>query len=300
MPTKRSLFKTPALEKQYMELYDAILALWNVPYKALDVHTSFGTTHINTSGPKESPALLLLPGFGANSTMWFPNVAALTNYFLVYAVDTNGQPGKSLPTRRLTASNSSEWITEIIDSLGLKRVFLAGVSLGGWLALKFAIQRPECATRVVLLDPAASFEKMSTAFLWHSFLPIMVYPTRNGLVRYFRWMTRGYKVDQMWGELMLQGILNTLPQAPIRAATFTEAQLRNLQTPILLLVGENSVIYDPHRVYRRARELIPHVKAQIVPNASHALNAESAEYVNTLIIQFCREESFKERSPAKF
>jgi pimeloyl-ACP methyl ester carboxylesterase len=290
MSGDNSIFKTPDLEKQFMQAYQAVLDLWPVPHEALDVSTRFGTTHINAAGSKQNPAMVLLPGFGANSTMWFPNIAALGSKFRVYAVDTNGQPGKSIPDQKLTASNSSAWISGLLDSLGLEKACLAGISLGGWLALDFAIHQPERTARVVLLDPAASFEKMSAAFLRHSFIPIMVHPTRTGLIRYFRWMTRGYLVNPKWGELMLAGILNTRPQPPIRATPFKEAELRSVKVPVLALIGGRSIIYNPERALQRAAQLIPDVQAEIIPDASHALNAEKAELVNAWILAFCQSQ----------
>jgi len=288
MPTNCSIFRTPESGKQYLELYEIVLAQWNVPTESLDITTRFGSTHINASGASENYPLVLLPGFGANSTMWFPNIAALSGQFRVYAVDTNGQPGKSLPSQKLTALNSADWIAEVLDSLGLEKAHIVGVSLGGWLALNFAIHKPGRVARVVLLDPAASFEKMSVTFLWHSFLPIMVRPTRAGLIKYFHWMTKGYVVDPNWGELMLQGILNTRPQSPIRAVVFTDSELRSVKAPVLVLIGERSVIYNPQRAYQRATHLIPDVRAEIIQGGSHALNAEKAEIVNDRILEFCQ------------
>ena len=294
MPATQSIFKTPELEKEYMAAYEAVLALWPVPHAPLEVQTQFGTTHVNACGPQEGPAMLLLPGFGANSTMWFPNIAALSSQFRVYAVDTPGQPGKSLPAAPVTAHNSHEWLRGVCDGLGLERATLVGVSLGGWLALKFAVHVPERVGRVILLDPAASFERMSAAFVWHSFLPIMVHPTRPSLIKYFRWMTGGYVVNRDWGELMVQGVLNTKPQPPIRATPLTDEELRQVQVPTLLLIGERSVIYDPQRAYRRATRLIPAIQAEIVPGASHALNAEKSKLVNERILQFCQAQVVEE------
>jgi pimeloyl-ACP methyl ester carboxylesterase len=283
-----TIFKTPESEKQYLDLYDTILAKWNVPAESLDIKTSFGITHINATGSSKNPSLILLPGFGANSTIWFPNIAPLSENFRVYAIDTNGQPGKSIPSQKLTASNSSRWIAEVLDVLGLGKANIAGISLGGWLTLNFAIRKPERVERIVLLDPAASLEKVSGAFLQHSFIPIMVPPTRPGLIKYFRWITQGYAVDPNWGELLIQGILNTRPQPPIRAIPFTDSELRSVKIPVLLMIGERSVIYNPQRAYQRATRLLPHVQAEIIPGASHALNDEKAELVNARILKFCQ------------
>ena len=182
-----TIFKTPESEKQYFELYENLLARWNVKTEALDLKTSFGITHVNTCESSDGPPLILLPGFGANSTMWFPNIASLSSRFHVYAIDTNGQPGKSTPSRKLTALNSVNWLVEVLNILGLKKTHMMGISLGGWLTLNFALHQPERVERIVLLDPAASLEKVSGAFWRHSFIPIMIHPTRLGLIKYFRW-----------------------------------------------------------------------------------------------------------------
>lgn len=290
MPAEPSIFKTPELERQFMQTYEAVLGLWEVAHAALDIPTSFGLTHINTTGARDGPAMVLLPGFGANSTMWFPNIATLSTAFRCYAVDTNGQPGRSLPDQKLTASNNADWLDELMDGLGLRKACFVGVSLGGWLALNLAICKPARVEKAVLLDPAASFEKMSGTFLRHSFLPFMVHPTRARLVKYFLWMTRGYQVNQDWSELMLRGILNTRPQSPIRAKPFSDAQLRSVRVPVLALIAERSLIYNPQRACERARRLIPGVTAEIVQGASHALNAEKAGLVNERIVEFCKEK----------
>ena len=93
-----SVFKSPQGEARYLAAYDATLALWPVPHQALDVETSFGTTHINTAGAADLPPLLLIHGVGLSSTQWYSNVAALSRYFRIYALDTIGQVGRSVRT----------------------------------------------------------------------------------------------------------------------------------------------------------------------------------------------------------
>jgi pimeloyl-ACP methyl ester carboxylesterase len=160
-----------------------------------------------------------------------------------------------------------------------------GLSLGGWLSLHYAINRPERIRKVILLDPAATFLPMSRAFFVRSVVPFMIRPTREGLIRFFHWLTRGYAVNPDYGEMMVQGILNTR-QPPLRASPFSEAELRSLTNPALLVVGEKSLIYDPGKVIERARRFVANLEVETIPNGSHALNMEQAEAVNRRVSGF--------------
>jgi pimeloyl-ACP methyl ester carboxylesterase len=285
-----TIFKTAVFSAEYFRIYDSLLSMWPEKPDQVDIETSFGVTHINVNGPQDAPPLLLLPGFAANSTAWFANIGPLAKRFRVYAIDTNGQPGRSIPSKVLTASTTSEWLLELMDKAPLGRCNLAGISLGGWIALDFAIKHPTRVNRVVLLDPAASFAPMSASFVFHSLIPIMIYPTRNGLIKYFRWLTRGKATNSEWGELMVQGILNCKPQPPVRATPFSDSQLSGCLAPTLLLVGEKSLIYDPEKAVQRAARFMPHVSTEILADASHGLNYEQPDLVNSKLIAFLEKQ----------
>ena len=92
-----SAFETPEGETAYLAAYDAAMKLWPVPYEELEIPTRFGITHIVAAGPKETPALVLLHGYMATSTMWSPNIADFSKKHRVYAIDVMGQPSKSIP-----------------------------------------------------------------------------------------------------------------------------------------------------------------------------------------------------------
>ena len=97
------MFKTPEGQARYFAAYDATLALWPVPVESFDVPTRFGSTHIHVCGPENAPPLVLLPGQAVSSTMWYPNIAALSRAYRVYALDIIGDMGKSVRTRPITS-----------------------------------------------------------------------------------------------------------------------------------------------------------------------------------------------------
>jgi pimeloyl-ACP methyl ester carboxylesterase len=279
------LFTTREAEAAYFSLYDRVLSLWPVEHEPLDIPTTLGTTHLNVAGLATNPPLLLFPGFGSNSTMYWPNIGDLAKQRLVYAVDTIGQPGRSVPTGALTPANCDGWIDEIVSALAIQSADLMGLSLGGWLSLHYAIHRPEAGRKVILLDPAATFLPMSSAFILRSILPFMIRPTRRGLTAFFRWISRGYAVHSDYGEMMVQGTLNTR-WPPLRAAPFADAELMSVTSPTLLVVGDKSLIYDSRKVVERARRVVSNLEVETIPDGSHALTMEQAGAVNSRVSAF--------------
>lgn len=87
--------------------------------------------------------LVLLHGFVVTLTMWSPNVADFCKDYRVYAIDTMGQPSKSVPDEPIRdAADFVEWLNATLDALNLDRVYLVGMSYGGWLAINLAMAAP--------------------------------------------------------------------------------------------------------------------------------------------------------------
>ncbi len=74
----------------------------------------------------------------------------------------------------------------------------------------------------------------------------------------------------------------------VRAApvVFSDEELRQIRTPVLLPIGDHEVIYKPERVIQRATRLVAGLKAEIVPNANHVAEYTAAEVVNEKILEF--------------
>jgi pimeloyl-ACP methyl ester carboxylesterase len=165
MSVEISPFRSAKGGAQYVAAYDASMGLWPVPYESLDVTTRYGRTHINACGSRDAFPVILLHGGYASSTMWFPNIAALSSRFRVLALDTIGEPGKSIPSQRnATRQDCAAWLEGVIAELGISRTHMVGLSRGGWLALNLALYAPRCLERIALLSPAASFISLNLFF----------------------------------------------------------------------------------------------------------------------------------------
>lgn len=96
----------------------------------------------------------------------------------------------------------------------------------------------------------------------------------------------GFQVSESDVELFLAGIKNDRPPRSILANVFKDEALRRIQTPTLLVIGEQEVIYKPRRAVERATRLIPNVQAQIIPHAGHGSVIEKPQEASRVLLAF--------------
>jgi|SRR5579875_39857 2-hydroxy-6-oxonona-2,4-dienedioate hydrolase len=99
-------------------------------------------------------ALLLLHGSGGHLEAYARNVGALGERFYVIACDLIGHGYSSKPDRDYAIGDYCTHLADLLDALELRRVHLAGESLGGWIAAAFALRFPERVGKLVLNTPA--------------------------------------------------------------------------------------------------------------------------------------------------
>jgi pimeloyl-ACP methyl ester carboxylesterase len=114
-----------------------------------DMRTTLAYTRSGTGAP-----LVLLHGLGSSVAVWESLIPLLTDRFDVIAVDLPGF-GRSAPLpgdlEPLPAAFAAA-VAAFLDELGIQLPHVVGNSLGGWVALELAKQRPTAA--VTLLSPA--------------------------------------------------------------------------------------------------------------------------------------------------
>jgi pimeloyl-ACP methyl ester carboxylesterase len=287
MSSKLSSFTSSKGEAEYLSDYDSVLKLWPVPFEEYDIMTRFGVTHVIASGPNGSPSLLLLHATGTSSTMWFPNIGALSRVYRVYAVDIIGEPGKSRQSCLLrNREDCANWLGDVMQGLGLEKTNIVGLSYGGWHTLNFSLFFPDKINKIVSLAPGASILKFS----WPVLLLLRLLPyvpiKPNPLRRFFN---RGFHPDEFFARQFASGVKHFRyadPQESIFTNVFSDVELRGINVPTLFIVGENEVIYDPVNAIEKVNQLIPNVETKLVPNAGHFVSMEQPALVNKHILKF--------------
>jgi pimeloyl-ACP methyl ester carboxylesterase len=98
--------------------------------------------------------VILIHGLGADWRHWAANIGPLSQNLHVIALDLIGYGQSDKPLERYTVENFVRCLHGFMDELKIPKASLVGNSLGGWIALDFAIRHPSMVDKLVLVDAA--------------------------------------------------------------------------------------------------------------------------------------------------
>ncbi|MET9077953.1 alpha/beta fold hydrolase [Streptomyces sp. NPDC004232] len=284
-------FVSDAWRARYFAACDAVYALGAPASWEGDVETSFGTTHVYRYDPEDPAArertpLVLVHGAGSCSAMWYPNTPALSAERPVYAIDTPGDPGRSVHRAPIhEPERAAQWLDETLAGLGLDRVHLLGSSYGGWLVLNQAYRAPERLASVTLLDPGG-LEKVGLRFfvwifasLFATFAPKALRP------RLASWLEQPVLVVPELRTMIRTGVRAYRIRRPV-PQPLTDAEVGAVRTPLYLLLGRRSLLVHPDRQVERVPRLIPGARAEIISRTGHGPQIDHAELTNRKMLDF--------------
>ncbi|MET7648951.1 alpha/beta fold hydrolase [Streptomyces sp. NPDC005426] len=274
----------------FLAAYDEVVAaMWPTGTTPTEVPTPYGTTHLNSYGPEDAPPLLLLPGGGATSTVWYAQAADLGRTHRVHAVDLVGEPGRSVVGERpiRTAGDLCGWLDALLDGLGTGPAALCGHSYGGWIALHYALHAPHRVRKLILLDPTGCFAGFRPGYLLHA-LPMLLRPSAARTRAFLEWETGGAALDPDW--VRLREAASGFPAArPVTGPRPSPEALRGLGVPALVLLAGQGRVHDATRLAAAAERLLPRAKAAVLPGVSHhalPLYGPAVPELNRLIGRF--------------
>lgn len=110
-------------------------------------------THYEKSGGN-GPAVILIHGLGLNRAMWQWQTKAIGKHYRVIAYDLYGHGESPPPPARPSLSLLSEQLLRLMDQLQIEKAAIVGFSLGGMIARRFAMDRPERLWALAILSSA--------------------------------------------------------------------------------------------------------------------------------------------------
>ena len=247
------------------------------------------------AGDPAAAPVLFVHGSGMSAPTWAPVLTHLAHRRIV-AVDLPGF-GLSDPhdySRRSLRRHAVAQLTSILDATELRRVPIAGTSLGGMWALCLALEHPERVSAVISLGmPAAAlpglksdpfFKAMTTPVLRSlvSRLPAPGTPrsarrAMKGVIgpavertpdAFFDVVAAGMRMPG-WTLAMRSHLPLAFDRGRARPENFlTDEELRRIEVPVLLVWGTDDVYGGPD-IGRRAVAVLPDARLEVLPG-NHA------------------------------
>lgn len=262
------IYRSEAGKSLIIQGYDEILKRWPIEYQTRYISTHLGNTHVLACGDPCSPPLVLLHGSSSNATMWIADICDYSRHYRVYALDIPGEPGKSEPARpRLDSDDYAIWLSEVFEELEIQSGYLIGISLGGWLALKFTINYPERVDRLALLCPSGVAPQKGTFLL----LALILLPFgRRGnetLMYLLNHKKEMPKEAIQYSCLIAENFRPRMERIPV----FSDEELRRIKIPVLLIAGDKDILLRSRQTAERLSRLLPQVEVDMIPEGGHIL-----------------------------
>jgi pimeloyl-ACP methyl ester carboxylesterase len=273
------VFKTPEGREILLQCYDELLAGWPLPLEKHEVETSYGRTFVLTWGDPRNPPLVVLHGSMSNSAMWIGEAVLYAKHFRVFAVDIPGEPGRSEPNRlNLSSPEPEQWLKEVLDGEGIDTVQMAGISMGGLFALRFAAAFPARIKRLILLCPAG-VTSQRISFLWKA-IKLVIFGS-NGSEGATRLVFGNANVPEE--TITYTRLISTHFTPVLSVPNIPDAILARVKASTLVIAGDQDVLLDSTKSIKRLEKLLPDVQTVLIPGVGHVIVDQAARVIAFLL-----------------
>jgi 3-oxoadipate enol-lactonase/4-carboxymuconolactone decarboxylase len=110
-------------------------------------------------GPTDRPFLVLLNAIGTDMALWDSLVSVLLPHFQILRFDARGHGASDAPQGDYSFEMLAHDVIAVMDAANLPHAAIAGVSLGGMIAMEAALRFPERVAALVLICTSASIDR---------------------------------------------------------------------------------------------------------------------------------------------
>ncbi len=245
--------------------------------------------------------LILLHGGGLNCRMWDEQFEVFARHYRVIRYDVRDS-GKSNMLAAGGSYSNSEDLHKLLQFLGLKRVYLMGLSLGGRISIDFALEHPEMVKALILVATGMSgfpftelpaYAEAEEAFKAGNIAQVAEIMTRiwaDGPNRTPDQMDAGVRERVVQMNLDTYSRPQPHPQAEWREADPPAiSRLSEIQAPTLILVGDQDQ-QDILVIADLLKQQLAYAEQVVIPGAAHMVSMEQPERVNQLTLDFLTKQ----------
>lgn len=251
------------------------------------------TLHYTLEGLKTGIPLVFINSLGTDLRIWDQVVSSFNGRFPIIRYDKRGHGLSDCPPEPYTIVDHSNDLLNLLAYLGVEPAILAGISVGGMIALDLAIRQPERVRALVLSDTAA---KIGTAGYWNERINAIREQGMEPMAEMIlsRWFAPAFSVQR---PADYQGYRNMLTRMPVAGYTGTCAAIRDadlrdqvatIRAKALVLCGAEDAATPPD-LARGLADALPDGRFEMIERAGHLPCVEQPEAMAAKIDRFLRE-----------
>jgi len=245
----------------------------------------------------QGPALLLIHGHTLDHRVWEAAMPVIGRAGLrVIRPDLRGHGRSARPERGYHLSHHAQDMVAVLAQAGVGRAVVAGLSLGGGIALELALARPEAVTALVLVSPVMPDRPFEPVFM-DNLREVARTVRGQGIAAAMRgpWLESPLFAASFTRPGVREQVLDMIsdfPGAEYLAIERDQVQrewkvpdrLGEIAVPTLVLVGEREL--PGFRAFAdEAAASIPGARLEVLAGAGHLLPLEQPDTVGRLIVE---------------
>lgn len=240
--------------------------------------------------------ILFIHGHPFNQSMWDPQVAALSTAHRVITFDLRGYGASEVPANDAitTLETMADDIAALLDHLKIAKAVIAGLSMGGQVAMAFAEKYPQRLAGLVL---AATFSQADTP---------EAATARRAMAERFLNEGSALPGGEMLPKLLAHASIKRDPALAVNVYTMIAhtppagaaaalrgrshrkdytPTLQHISVPAIVFIGTEDA-YTTVDTALRMQQLIPNSRLEVFPGIGHMPNLEAPDHFNTVLKEF--------------
>jgi pimeloyl-ACP methyl ester carboxylesterase len=254
------------------------------------MHVSAGEISLSYEEGGQGTPLVLVHGLGSCLRFWDGVREPLEKHHRVVRYDVRGFGESDQPAGPYDTTTFASDLAALLDALGIDRAHVVGLSMGGVIAQRFALDFPARLRSLVLLSTSAEVGEKAAAF-WNRLADLV---ERYGLSQRVLDASRSFSaafaaanpdIVRLHSEPGRNVAGAYAATARAMSSFGWSAELKRVEAPVLVLQGLADQLTPPGGAVRLSRAF-PRARLLLVPEVGHFIPIEQPVLFTSTVLAF--------------